>query len=928
VALFGALAVLFFVSGALGLLYEVAWFRRLQLVLGVSSFAIGAVVSAFMLGLAVGGRWAAQSAALRRAPLVAFARLELGLALYAAIFPLLADAVETLYPALFGLFGGWFPALSAARFVLALTLLLPPTFLMGASLPAMAEATVAPGARWAGRAGWLYALNTIGGVVGTLGAGFFLVEHLGITGTLYAGAGGSFLVGAAALALARHPVYAARATRLAAAGPPVSARSRAAAGFLARRAAVAAFAAGAVSLAAEVVWTRALVFFVHNSTYAFSAVLAVYLLGIGSGAGLAALRPAATAASALRRIAAALAGGSAALVLAIAVYRHLPLLAAVLAGSARQAPGLVGAPDGSALLVFDWWTALVVIFGQVAAVLYLPALALGAVFPLTLQLLEADGTPADVVGRLYPLNALGGVAGAVLGAFALVGLLGTRGALLLLAWAPVPVALWALRQSLPGRRLFWVAGLYASGLAVASMLAAPPSFYRRLFQKRFGRVTWFSEGVSDSVAVCEYPDGSRWIQFSDGRGASGTRSFQGGWLYAHLPLLLHPAPKSAVVICFGTGNTLGAASLHPLETLDGVELSPEVVRASRVFAETNHGVVENERVRVHIEDGRNYLLGTQRRFDVITEEPPLVHTAGVVNLYSKDFYELASRRLTEDGIMAVWLATWELEPEELRMLVRAFVDVFPNASAWDCTHPFEWLLIGSKRPLAIDLDVLAARMADPGLARDLARIDPELGGIRAPEDLLSLYMWGRASLVELAGSSPPVTDDKTVVDFTIPRRARANFGLGEWVTGGLAAEGVGSHGLRSETRLREFDRIYAFRERVSPLIADYGERNPERFARAVRKRAWAREMRAADATIRSMRRWAADHRAADDRAASLEVLRRGLDMVPEEARGPIHEMRAQLYREMGLPGEAQIAEHALRRAEAAKRRTAAALQAE
>jgi hypothetical protein len=132
-----------------------------------------------------------------------------------------------------------------------------------------------------------------------------------------------------------------------------------------------------------------------------------------------------------------------------------------------------------------------------------------------------------------------------------------------------------------------------------------------------------------------------------GRGASGTTSFRGGWLYARLPLLLHPGPESALVIGFGIGNTLGAASLHPLETLDGVERSSEVVRAAGIFRETNHDVAANPDVRIVIEDGRNDLLGTSKTYDVITEEPPLVHTAGVVNLYSRDFYELCRDRLTE-----------------------------------------------------------------------------------------------------------------------------------------------------------------------------------------------------------------------------------------------------------------------------------------
>jgi spermidine synthase len=647
------------------------------------------------------------------------------------------------------------------------------------------------------------------------------------------------------------------------------------------------------------VWTRALVFFVHNSTYAFSAIVAVYLLGIAAGA-LVATRFARTRAIAVRSLALTLGASSFALLGAIAVYRHLPEIAALLASGPPPAPATPGAALPAAMSVWSWGRALALIFGQVAAVLFLPALLLGAAFPLTLALAPPGDRPASLVGRLYAANAVGCVAGAILGTFVLVALLGTRGALLLLAWLPVPIFLWALRGAVPsGRVLVALAALFLVALAGGSLLAAPRGFYQDLFERRFGRVVWFAEGISETVAVCEHEDASRWIQFSDGRGASGTWSFQGGWLYAHLPLLLHPGPRSAAVICFGTGNTLGAASLHPLAVLDGIELSSEVVRAAPLFAATNHDVATSGRARIVIEDGRSYMLGTDRRYDVVTEEPPLVHTAGVVNLYSRDFYELCSRRLAEDGIMAVWLATWELETPEMRMLVRAFVDAFPHASLWDCTHPGEWLLIGSKAPLRIDLGSLAARMAVPEIARDLAGIDAPTGGIRSPADLLSLYLMGHAGLAAFASDARPVTDDRSVVDFTTPRHARANFGLGEWVTGGLRVSGVGERGLQSELLLREFDRVYTFREPVEPLIASYAGRDPELFKAEVRQKARERELRAARSMIRGLRREAADLRAMGQLQRSLERLDRGLALLPAEASGPIDEMRAQLLREMG-----------------------------
>jgi spermidine synthase len=903
-----ALETLFFFSGALALLYEIVWFRRLHLTLGVGIFAVGAVVSAFMLGLALGSAWASRSAWLRRAPLPAYAAFELGLALYALGFPLLARGMEALYPPLFAGLAGHPAALAGVRFLLAFAALLPPTFLMGASLPAMAS-VAGTGAedRLAGRVARLYAFNTLGGVVGTLATGFLLLENLGLTRSLALGAAGSTLVALAALALGRRPAGQGAAQpsgdRPPMPGGPTASEIPAPAAL----ALAAAAGVGLVSLAAELVWTRALVFFVHNSTYAFSAILAVYLLGIALGAALAA-RLGRTPAPSRRALAGALAAGAFSLVGAIAVYRQLPWLGSRLAGGEHAASVLPGAP--APVLIGGWSVALAVIFGQVAAVLLLPAILLGAVFPLTLSLSHTEGRPAaERVGRLYAANTAGSVAGALLGTFVLVALLGTRGALLFLAWLPVPLAVWALADAGWTRaRATLLSGLLIAGLTVSSLAAAPQGFYERLFARRFGPVVWFSEGISETVAVCEHPDHSRWIQFSDGRGASGTWSFQGGWLYAHLPLLLHPHPESAAVICFGTGNTLGAASVHPLKTLDGIELSPEVVKAAHVFASTNHDVGRNARVRIVIEDGRSYMLASDRRYDVISEEPPLVHTAGVVNLYSRDFYEASARRLSDDGIMAVWLATWELEPDELRRLVRAFLDVFPYASAWDCTHPYEWLLIGSQRPLQIDLEQLTRRMAEPRLAHDLARIEAEEGGIRTPAELLSLHLAGRETLVAFAGAAAPVTDDRSVVDFTTPRHARAGFGLGEWVTGGLATFAVGRAGLRNETRLREFDRIYTFRDPAVVAVSDYGGRDPGQFAAELRERTWIREMRAGQRMRDDLRRIASEQRARGETQAAIETLERGAGLVPWEASGPLYGTLALLQDEVGRPERARAAE--------------------
>ena len=781
-------------------------------------------------------------------------------------------------------------------FLLALLLLLPPTFLMGASLPAIAQAVSGTPTGMAKSAGLLYGINTFGAVTGTLIAGFYAIEHLGIQGSIHLGLGGNLTVAVMAFALARHPAYRSRSRRHAEteeetpSAAPRDVRKQQL--FLAVTAVT---LTGLTSMAAEIVWTRALAFFIHNSTYAFSSVLAVYLFGIAAGSSCG-TRLVQQPEKAMRWLTWTLVAISGAMLLSIVAYRHLPEVAQLFAAaeSPFQNPPLD--PGGSSVVTMGSWSmALAYILGQVAVVLLLPTFLFGMVFPLALRLAQnGRNTTAGVVGKLYAANTAGSVVGVILGTFVLIVSFGTRLTLVILAWLPVPVAIWAMLKAVrhPIARKACL-GLLPAILAIASMLAAPAGFYRGLFERRFGDVLWFSEGVSETVAICEYPDGRRWIQYSDGRGASGSSSFVGAWLYAHLPLLLHPDPQSALVICFGTGNTLGAASRHELEELDCAELSSEVVKASHFFSETNHDVVRNPAVNIIIEDGRNYLLGIDKRYDVVSEEPPLVHTAGVINLYSKDFYDLCSARMTEDGIMAVWLATWELEEPEVKMLVKAFVEAFPYTSLWDCLHPREWLLLGAKRPFEIDLASLGKRMSKQPLAEDFQKI-----GIDSPAALLALYMKGHKFLLGFAGDADPVTDDRSVVDYTSPRYARAGFGLGEVVTGGLHVAGAGFD--QRPGALRGFDRVYTFRESVDPFIVNYGPYDPAAFRKELKRWRTQHEVRFSERNVLPQVFASAQAYMEEGQGQkALETVNRGLDLVSEAAGQPLFRYSGWLHQALG-----------------------------
>jgi len=247
---------------------------------------------------------------------------------------------------------------------------------------------------------------------------------------------------------------------------------------------------------------------------------------------------------------------------------------------------------------------------------------------------------------------------------------------------------------------------------------------------------------------------------------------------AHIAHFLHAEPVHSLQIGFGVGNTLAAAELHPeVEVLNCVELSPHVTETARFFW-TNDGVLDKPGVELIIDDGRNFLLRSRNRYDVITLEPPEIFTADIVNLYTVEFYQLAFDALSDDGLIAQWLPTYTMEEEDTQMLVAAVLNVFPEVSIWNQgpfvelgSPPFSTLVVvGSKKPLRIDPAELRRRMSHPPLRADLEKI--ETG---SPAALLGLYVAGTERLRQWVGDLPAVTDDRTIVDYSTPVRREANF---------------------------------------------------------------------------------------------------------------------------------------------------------
>ncbi|SDJ40045.1 Predicted spermidine synthase with an N-terminal membrane domain [Pseudomonas delhiensis] len=736
-------ALLMFASGGAALVFQVLWVKQLSLVVGVEVYAVTTAISAFFAGLALGGlafgRWADR---LRR-PVRLYAGLEL---LVAALG--VAASVALAHAA--GPFARLEAGIGLAAWLLPFALVGLPAFFMGGTLPVLVRA-LKPANDQLGRAGGgLYAANTAGAIAGTLLAAFVLLPALGVLGSACAAAGLNLLAAAGALLARREAVEPA-----ASAGQPVAPRSPAA------RLAIALYCvAGGVALGYEVVWTQSIVQFMSTRAFAFAMVLATYLCGLVLGSALYARR-----ADRIRDpwglFGLLIAAAGLLAILQVAGLGHW------LVGAQTRAEALVLGLGGSELAGMCARFAVAAL-----CVVFLPTTLLGAAFPLALRLAVDSAHVGRDVGLVVALNTLGGILGVMLTGFLLVPGLGLVRSLALLAALAAAVGLLAVcRGQQVGKRMRLGVALVAVATLAAGALTSPRHLAELLPAARNGQITFYEEGRGGTVAVVEQGRGQNRFSRLYIQGVSNTGDAMPSLRYmrlqALLPLLVHDGePRSALVIGFGTGITAGAMLRYPaLRHPVVAELLPEVLAAAPHF-KGNFDARHDPRLDIRLRDGRRELLRSAERYDMITLEPPPPSAAGVVNLYSRDFYQLAASRLEQGGIVAQWLPLPTQNEEDSRALVRSFIDVFPHAWLWT-TEFHEMLLVGSLQPLRLDVPRIRERFAQPAVAAALGEV-----GVDSPEALLATWVTDRAGLESFAGDAQPVTDDQPRIEYAPWVRAR------------------------------------------------------------------------------------------------------------------------------------------------------------
>jgi spermidine synthase len=773
-------------SGFAGLIYEVSWTRLATLYMGHTTAAASTVVAAFMGGLAGGSALGGAIAARLRAKqaLLAYAALE-GLVIAVALA--VPWELTALAPLLKSTYANGNPGLvfASVRLIACLILFTIPSFLIGATFP-MAVRWFVTRPQAVGRlAGGLYAINTIGAAVGSLAAGFVLLPAVGLFNTVLIGISASVLAALLAVGVWSQrqagghddsPDARADKPPATAAAAPDKRRARSRANTRARQvpdlavapkwwlAAVLLSLSGFATLTFEIVWTRIFALTAGPSTYAFAATLAIVITGIAAGSVIG-------SSLATRTVSISFLLGLTLIVTAVASAG-----AGWFAGSGlpRQfAEGLAGAPQ--AFMAWQWERTWVM-----AALIGPTALGLGIAFPLALQLAGADEhTAASGVGSIYALNTICAVAGSLATGFVSIPLFGLQGTLgIAIGIIAVSAVVLAVFGTLPARAR---AAIALVGVSVLVWLPLQPRWDRELLSS--GVYKYASQGVSSEDIESALKAGTL-VYYRDGAAATvsvkrlaGTLSLSvdgkvdastGGDMLtqktlAHLPLLLHDNPLRICIIGLGSGVTLASALLHPATTVDVVEISPQVVEASRLFADANHHALDDPRTHLILGDGRTHLTLSNQHYDVIISEPSNPWMAGVASLFTREFLTAVRERLAPGGILCQWAHTYNISDADLRSIVATFAAVFPNGTMW-LMGDGDLLLVGSNGSDPLKLDNLAVNWQRSKVAADLRE-----AAAYEPFALLSSYVAGPAEIHRYVSGAAVQSDDRMALEFSAPR---------------------------------------------------------------------------------------------------------------------------------------------------------------
>ncbi len=727
------LLLLFVGSGACALIYEVVWFQLLELVVGSSAISVGVLLATYMGGMCIGSLALPRFIPTTRHPLRIYAALELTIGVIGVLELFAIPLIGRLYSPVIG--HGFGAVIT--RGVVAAICLLPPTVLMGATLPAIAR-WVESSRRGASWLGFFYGGNIIGAVLGSVAAGFYFLRVHDQAYATYVAALLNVVVAAIAWLIAA----------LSPAPAAVVAPTDDGGGTMGSRAVYIAIGiSGGTALAAEVVWTRLLSLTFGASTYTFSMILAVFLAGLGIGSSFGAW---------LARVVVSPRMAFA--------WCQLLLMVAIAWGAAVIFVALPNWPINPSLAPSAWYALQLDLVRCALAVL--PAACLwGASFPLALAALIEPGRDASrLVGRLYAANTVGAILGAVICSLVLIPLIGTRDAQrILIALSAIGGVLLLVSQRRDATRTV-SAGVVVPVVAAVSallLIATMPALPGVLVAHGRWAVTWIGrtdmlyigEGMNSSIAVTKvHSSGATQFHVSGKVEASSLpEDMRLQRMLAHLPALVHSNPKSVLVVGFGAGVTAGSFLPYPgVERLVICEIEPLIPQVvSTWFVRENNDVTNDRRTQIYYDDARSYVLTSDEKFDIITSDPINPWVKGAASLYTREYFESVKAHLKPGGVVTQWVPLYESTLDAVRSELKTFFEVFPNGTVWANNvdgHGYDLVLLAQVEPTKIDVASLQQRFANPayqGVATSLTTV-----GFSSPIALFATYA-GQAS--DMAG---------------------------------------------------------------------------------------------------------------------------------------------------------------------------------
>lgn len=761
---------LFTLSGACGLIYQVVWGRLAVLVFGSTTHAIATVLGVFFLGLALGSFLAGKYGDRQDRPLVLYGWLEIGIGIYAALFHLFLAGAQYLHHALFPLVYDTPALLSVVRIAVAAAILLPPTILMGATVPVVSEVLTRSPRHVGKDFGLVFACNTLGAAAGSFLSAFFLIPAVGLQTTTWIAALLNIAVGALSLYWGfrgKLPEKAAVGSDQAgAAQPPLHVPVTEA------RAALLAFAlTGFLGLVYEVAWSRALVLVFGTSVFAFATMLTTYLVGLALGS----------------------------VVMGRWVDRIGNLLRAfvvmqIIAGVAVFVSTVaIGQLPEFFINYFrvdtPWRTIMLLEFAVCFGIMFVPAFGSGMLYPLVARMFM--GQRQFHIGRTiadaYAVNTVGCILGSFAAGFFLIPFFGIERTLLLGAGLNLLVAagLAAFLSGWPqGRRVALMAvlivaalagnflfkswqplemnaGVYIYGDPLARMAKGVRTFVEE------NQLLYYREGPSDTVAVLESPRG-RFLRVNGKTDGGYLKSGQSDnytqALLGLLPLLYKPAAEQALVVGLGTGMTLEAIHASPNVSIDCIEISTAVAEAARYFDEANGGVLDSPRVQLKLLDGRTWLAAMPREYDIIISEPSHPWQTGNANLFTEDFFQESQRRLGAGGVFCQWLPYYQMEKAHFQTLLKTVQATYRYVNVWVVYS--DAIVIASQQPLQLDRAAIGTLLQSPACAKILKKLEVE-----SVEELLGFFYLDSAAVESFvaAGDLELNTDNHPIIEYAAPK---------------------------------------------------------------------------------------------------------------------------------------------------------------